>query len=94
MGYRDVGTEAGTLIRDIAERTVRSVVVSAQMGKTLASGSPDGTVRLWDTETWELKQTRTGYMERGQKRGVQPGWQDACRCDGGRDGAVMGCQNG
>ena len=44
-------------------RAVTSVVFSRD-GRTLASGSFDGTVLLWDTETWERKQTITA------KRGV------------------------
>ena len=31
-------------------------------GKTLASGSEDHTVRLWDTETWEQKRTLTKHL--------------------------------
>ena len=48
----------------LAEHThlVKSVVFSPD-GATLASGSRDKTVRLWDTETGELKRTLTGHTE-------------------------------
>ncbi len=41
---------------------VNSVVFSPD-GKTLASGSDDKTVKLWDAETGELRQTLTGFND-------------------------------
>ena len=46
-------------------------------GKTLASGTADGTVRLWDVATGRpIGQPLTGARRRGRFGGVQSGWQD------------------
>ena len=43
--------------------TVYSVALSPD-GSTLASGSYDHTIRLWDLHTGKLKRTLTGHTER------------------------------
>ena len=46
-------------------------------GKTLASGSADGTVRLWDVATHQqIGHPLTGHTGTGRLGGVQPGRQD------------------
>ena len=47
-------------------------------GKTLASGSDDDTVRLWDVATGRpIGQPLTGHTGAVELGGVQPGRQDA-----------------
>ena len=45
-------------------------------GKTLASGSGDDTIRLWDVETGEEKLTLTAHRSLGLFGGVFTRWQD------------------
>ncbi|MGL5066157.1 MAG: CHAT domain-containing protein [Microcoleus sp.] len=53
----------GEIIKNITEHSggVTCITFSSD-GKTLASSSanPDGTIKLWDTQTWQLKQTLKG----------------------------------
>ena len=46
-------------------------------GKTLASASYDGTIKLWDVATGKERATLKGHTTLCRVRGVQPGRQDA-----------------
>ena len=46
-------------------------------GNTLASGSRDNTVRLWDATTGARKRILTGHTHCGLKRIVQSRWKHA-----------------
>ena len=46
-------------------------------GKTLASGSRDKTIKLWDVKTGKERATLKGHTDEVTVRGVQPGRQDA-----------------
>ena len=45
-------------------------------GKTLASGSDDQTVKLWEAATGKLLSTLQGYTGRCFKLSVESGWKD------------------
>ena len=69
---------------------VTSVAFSPD-GKTLASGSARGTVRLWDVATrQQIGNPLTGHTERGHLGGVQPGRQDPGQRQRRRHGAAVG----
>ena len=58
---------------------VNSVAFSPD-GKTLASGSEDTSIILWDVSIdapSSLGEPLTGHTSCGEQRGLQPGWQDA-----------------
>jgi WD40 repeat protein/Mg-chelatase subunit ChlD len=57
--FSGVGADAPQILKGHSSR-VTSVVYSPD-GNTLASGSRDNTVKLWDAETGELKHTLTGH---------------------------------
>ena len=61
----------GKRIRTLASQTSRidSVAFSPD-GKVLVTGSADGKVQLWDTGTWEPKQTLDGYAGGGSAEKV------------------------
>ena len=63
-------------------------------GLTLASGSEDKTVRLWDVKTGQTKATLQGHTDECQGRGVQPRRPDARQRLRGQDGAAVGRQDG
>ena len=45
-------------------------------GRTLATGSEDETVRLWDVASGQHKTTLTGHTNEVESVGVQSGWQN------------------
>ena len=60
-------------------------------GKTLASGSDDGTVRLWDVATGrQIGHPLTGHTGTVRLGGVQPGRQDPGHRQRRRHGAAVG----
>ena len=71
----------------------RSVAFSPD-GKTLASGSNDKTIKLWDVATGKEQATLKGHTERGDFRGVQPGRQDAGLGERGQDDQAVGRGDG
>ena len=56
-------------------------------GKTLAGGSRDGTVRLWEVKTGEQKQVFTGHV--GSVKGVAFSPEGKTLASGSRDGTVL-----
>ena len=72
MGRGD-GKAQATLMGHMG--VVSSVAFSPD-GKTLASGSSDKTIKLWDVATGKEQATLQGHTEECL-RGVQPGRQDA-----------------
>ena len=59
-------------------------------GKTLASGSRDKTIKLWDVATGKERATLKGHTARCVLRGVQPGRQDAGLGERGQDDQAVG----
>ena len=68
-----------------------TAVAVAPDGSWLASGSQDGTVRIWDVATGQERATLTGHTERGDGGGGGAGRQLAGLRQPGRDGADLGC---
>ena len=59
-------------------------------GKTLASGSHDQCIKLWEVETGKEQATLRGTYERRVVGGIQSGWQDAGFGELGQDDQALG----
>ena len=63
-------------------------------GKTLASGSGDKTIKLWDVATGKEQATLKGHTDAVYVRGVQSGRQDAGLGERGQDDQAVGRGDG
>ena len=59
-------------------------------GTTLATGSEDKTVKLWDARSGEEKATLSGHSESVRKRSVESGRHDPRHRIRGQDGQTVG----
>ena len=75
-------------------RTVVTSVAFSPDGKTLASGSADKTIKLWDVATGKEQATLKGHTGDVSFRGVQPGRQDAGLGERRQDDQAVGRDNG
>ena len=70
-------------------RSVESVVFSPD-GTTLASGSRDSTVVLWDVASGRVKATLKGHSHSGQFGGIFAGWDHPGQWGFGMAGLCFG----
>ena len=60
-------------------------------GKTLASGSSDKTIRLWDTVTGDHRQTLEGPYGGSQVHSIHSGWSHSCQWELVGRNSFVGC---